>query len=337
MVGADAGEGTAAAVPAPRPADRPRRTGEAARAPRTGARRYLQTEPVRRARRTVTPPPPGRRCCGRVQEEKAVGLFYGQRALGIGALAPLNFIGTLATPGPEQPFKRLVRTGKMFETIFFGTKAEADRVLKIVDGMHKQVVGEIPEDSGPFRAGTPYSAIDPELMLWTMAVMADSAKIFYELFLRGSPPTSSTRSGTTTSSSPSSSGCPVSGAAALRRSSTNGSRGRLADRGAPHRRRTTASAIMFEIPVPLTRWPAMRVHNLIMLGSLPPRVRELYGLRWTRRRRRRSARWSPASGRPGPLSPEACARRAQHALPWPRRARRSGSGSLAARPCTGAL
>jgi uncharacterized protein (DUF2236 family) len=25
----------------------------------------------------------------------------------------------------------------------------------------------------------------------------------------------------------------------------------------------------------------MQVHNLVMLASLPPRVRELYGLRWT--------------------------------------------------------
>ena len=41
------------------------------------------------------------------------------------------------------------------------------------------------------------------------------------------------------------------------------------------------AAIMFEIPVPLTRWPAMRLHNLLMLGSLPRPVRELYELEWT--------------------------------------------------------
>jgi uncharacterized protein (DUF2236 family) len=38
---------------------------------------------------------------------------------------------------------------------------------------------------------------------------------------------------------------------------------------------------MFEIPVPTSRRPAMQLHNLIVLGSLPPRVRELYRLRWT--------------------------------------------------------
>ncbi len=36
----------------------------------------------------------------------------------------------------------------------------------------------------PDPAGTRYSAFDPELMLWTMAVIADSAPYFYELFVR---------------------------------------------------------------------------------------------------------------------------------------------------------
>jgi uncharacterized protein (DUF2236 family) len=40
-------------------------------------------------------------------------------------------------------------------------------------------------------------------------------------------------------------------------------------------------ATAFEIPLPASHQPAKRVHDLIMLGSLPPRVRELYGLRWS--------------------------------------------------------
>jgi uncharacterized protein (DUF2236 family) len=37
-------------------------------------------------------------------------------------------------------------------------------------------------------------------------------------------------------------------------------------------------ASAFEIPMPSNRRPAKRVHDLVMLGSLPERVRELYGL-----------------------------------------------------------
>ncbi len=33
-------------------------------------------------------------------------------------------------------------------------------------------------------AGTPYAALDPALMLWTVAVIADSAQCFYELLVR---------------------------------------------------------------------------------------------------------------------------------------------------------
>jgi uncharacterized protein (DUF2236 family) len=40
-------------------------------------------------------------------------------------------------------------------------------------------------------------------------------------------------------------------------------------------------ASAFEIPMPASRQPAKRVHDLVMLGSLPPRVRELYGLRYS--------------------------------------------------------
>ena len=40
-------------------------------------------------------------------------------------------------------------------------------------------------------------------------------------------------------------------------------------------------ASAFEIPLPLSRQPAKRVHDLVMLGSLPARVRELYGLPWS--------------------------------------------------------
>jgi uncharacterized protein (DUF2236 family) len=42
----------------------------------------------------------------------------------------------------------------------------------------------------------------------------------------------------------------------------------------------------FEIPLPSVRAPAKAVHDLIMLGSLPPRVRELYGIPYSRRQQR---------------------------------------------------
>jgi len=40
-------------------------------------------------------------------------------------------------------------------------------------------------------------------------------------------------------------------------------------------------AIAFEIPLPRYLHPPREVHNLVLLGTLPERVRELFGLRWT--------------------------------------------------------
>src|SRR5690606_20511048 len=84
----------------------------------------------------------------------------------------------------DRPFQRLAATAKMFETIFFGSRGEADRVLAAVRRMHERVRGQLDEDAGPIPAGTPSSAFDPELMLWTVAVSADSAMYFYELLVR---------------------------------------------------------------------------------------------------------------------------------------------------------
>jgi uncharacterized protein (DUF2236 family) len=228
--------------------------------------------------------PRGRSLLRRVHEERAVGLLYGQRALGIGAIAPLNFIGTLRhTRARDKPFQRLVHTAKAFETIFFGSRAEADEVLEAVERLHQSVDGELPEDAGPFPKGTAYSAFDPELMLWTVAVIADSARVFYELFVgelgayeRDRPWRDYVRFGELF-------GMPTDAAPASYPDFRAWYEERLRGEDAylTEEARYVGSAIMFQIPVPPSRWAAMRVHNLIMLGSLPARVRDLYGLGWS--------------------------------------------------------
>ena len=219
-----------------------------------------------------------------VHEERAVGLLYGQRALGIGAIAPLNFVGTLQhTRGRDQPFKRLVRTAKMFESIFFGSRAEADRVLALVHQLHEGVEGTLPEDAGPYHAGASYSAFDPALMLWTVAVIADSAQTFYELFVRrlSGPEREALWQGYLRFGELF--GMPAETAPADYRAFRRYWEDRLRSPEAhlTAEARHIGAAIMFEIPVPATRRPAMKLHNLIMLGSLPAPVRRLYGLDWS--------------------------------------------------------
>jgi len=99
----------------------------------------------------------------------------------IGALEPLTYTGTmLSSAAGDHPFTRLARTAKVQETVFLGTKAEADRALAAVHRLHERIQGELPVAAGTHPAGSAYSAFDPELMLWTLAVIADSGRAMYE-------------------------------------------------------------------------------------------------------------------------------------------------------------
>jgi uncharacterized protein (DUF2236 family) len=222
----------------------------------------------------------------RVHEEHLVGLFYGQRALCIGALAPLNYVGTSEHSYAKlTPFRRLAHTGKAFELIFFGTRAQADRVLSYVDRLHQQVKGKLPVQAGPYPAGTPYSAFDFELMLWTVGVIAESAQCFYELLIGELSPAERDLLWQDYLRFAELFGMPRERAPASWEEFRAWYDGRLEsdDMFLTEEARYVGYATAFEIPMPAIQQPGKRVHDLLMLGSLPPRVRELYELEYTRR------------------------------------------------------
>lgn len=224
-----------------------------------------------------------------VHEERLVGLFYGQRALAIGALNPVNYTGTSeATGGRSTPFKRLARTAKDFEAIFFATRAEADKVLGKVHRLHERVIGALGEDAGAYPAGTPYAAFDPELMLWTMAVTADSTEFFYELFVRKLAPWEREALWQDFIRFGELFGMPRDVAPPTYPAFRAWWDEQLAS-DAMHltdEARFMGNAVAFEIPMPTINQGAKRLHDLIMLGSFPERVRELYGWSWSARQAR---------------------------------------------------
>jgi uncharacterized protein (DUF2236 family) len=228
--------------------------------------------------------PRGSSMLRRVQEQRMVGLMFGQRALCIGALAPLNYVGTSEhSQGKLTPFKRLVHTGIQFETIFFGTRAQADRVLAHVGRLHQTVNGVLPENAGVLPAGTPYSALDPELMLWTVAVMMDSAQYFYELFFRRLSDHERDALWQDYIRFAELFGMPREAAPPSYPAFRSWWEAKLAsdEMFLTDEARYIGHATAFEIPLPRSHQLGKRVHDLIMLGSLPERVRELYGLRYT--------------------------------------------------------
>lgn len=129
---------------------------------------------------------PERSMIRRVMSKRLVGLTYGQRALVIGAVNPLLYVGTAEnTAHRATPYTRLALTGKLFEAVFLGTREEADRALAYTAKRHVPVRGTLPEDAGAHHpAGTPYAAHDPHLMFMTMAFTFDSAEVMYDLLVR---------------------------------------------------------------------------------------------------------------------------------------------------------
>jgi uncharacterized protein (DUF2236 family) len=209
--------------------------------------------------------------------------MYGQRALCIGACAPLNYVGTSEHSYARlTPFRRLAHTGTAFEKIYFGSRAEADKVLAYVRRLHERVEGELSEDAGPTPAGTAYSALDPELMLWTVAVIADSAHFFYELFIRRLDADERDALWQDYIRFAELFGMPRKAAPATYDEFRAYWRRRLAsdELYLTDEARYIGYATAFEIPFPRHQQTAKRVHDAVMLGSMPPRVRELYALRY---------------------------------------------------------
>jgi uncharacterized protein (DUF2236 family) len=120
----------------------------------------------------------------RVNRERALALA-GPRALLMQAAHPLAVSGLLAhSTSLEEPYERLARTARVLSTIGFGSKRDADRVAAQVRAMHRQVRGKLKQRVGPYPAGTPYAADDPELLMWVLFSLVDSALVVYQKYVR---------------------------------------------------------------------------------------------------------------------------------------------------------
>jgi uncharacterized protein (DUF2236 family) len=200
----------------------------------------------------------------------------GPRALLVMAAHPVAFQGFFAHTGAlDDPYARLRRTGAVLDAIAFGTKQDADRATKRVRAVHRRVHGELPD-------GTPYRADDPELLLWILAAMAESALVVYPRYVR-----------------------PLSHAerdALWRDYRIVGRRFGLEQRDMPatvdafdaymaaryasgelvvtDAARELAKEIVMRPPVPLYLRPLRELVNQITVGLLPGTLRRQYGFRW---------------------------------------------------------
>ena len=111
----------------------------------------------------------------RVHREVTV-LFGGARAVLMQAAHPLVIAGARETGFYERnPWRRLQRTLVLTYTITFGTKAEADAAAERINDVHERIHG-VDEVTG-----LPYDALDPELLLYVHACLIESALLFEAL------------------------------------------------------------------------------------------------------------------------------------------------------------
>jgi uncharacterized protein (DUF2236 family) len=109
----------------------------------------------------------------------------GPRALLMQAAHPVAFTGFFMSTGAlEDPYSRLQRTARVLDTITWGSRADADSATAAVRRIHATKRGTLPEAVGKFPAGTPWAADDPELLLWILATLTDSAWIVHQRYVR---------------------------------------------------------------------------------------------------------------------------------------------------------
>lgn len=110
----------------------------------------------------------------RVNKEITV-LFGGARALLMHAAHPLIAAGARQTSFYQRdPWKRLIRTLSLQNSVTFGTKEEADDSATRINKLHEVIKGE-DEVTGKI-----YDALDQEQLLWVHACLQLSSIYFYE-------------------------------------------------------------------------------------------------------------------------------------------------------------
>jgi uncharacterized protein (DUF2236 family) len=227
--------------------------------------------------------PAGRSVLRRVMRERAVNLLYGQRALMLGALQPLAFIGTTQrSASGERPWKRLVHTAGMFDAVFFGSREEADRALAHTRRLHERVAGTIGVQAGRYGPDTPFSARDPELMTWVTAPVFDSALVLYEAFVRRLSDGERAQLYQETVTWGELFGMPREAMPVDYEEFREWWPRRLADETTflTEEARSVGLNIALRMPSRRALAPAMRALGFLIVGSLSAPVRERYRLRW---------------------------------------------------------
>ncbi len=220
-----------------------------------------------------------------INRERVVVLGWG-RAILLQLAHPLVAAGVASHSSfAAKRFGRLQRlhgtVGAMLD-FTFGGSARVDAAAARINAIHQRVRGRLAEGTTAFPAGTPYSAEDPELLLWVHATLLESVPLAFERFVR---PLSVEEKDDY---------CARSAAAgkllripeALLPMTTAELETTLAHMRASGQLEVTADARavardLLYPPFGDPTWPGAWLNRLVTLGQLPADIREAYGFHWS--------------------------------------------------------
>jgi uncharacterized protein (DUF2236 family) len=214
---------------------------------------------------------------------ESVLMLGGGRALLLQAAHPLALAGVIQHSDYQAgPWKRLERTMDAVWTAVYGEPHDAEQVGRRVRAIHERVHGRLATEMGPFHAGTPYDARDPELLLWVHATIVDTALLIYRTYV-GPLTAAEVESyyqdmkalarlfGTPDDAIPESYGDFLAWWRAMLASDVICV--------TPEARMVAATVL--KPPLPLLAWPAWEVVKFATAGFLPGKLRRGYGFSWT--------------------------------------------------------
>ena len=216
-------------------------------------------------------------------DREAVMLAGGGCAVLMQIAHPLVAAGVSAHSAYERdPIGRFKRTFELSQALVFGTRSEARKAARTINQQHKPVVGTLNGEAGEFSAGTAYRARDPELLFWVQATLIDTLLRVYQLLV--APLTLAEQERFYQESLPV---APLLGLSADHMppnlaAFTEYMRDMLTgDKLAVTPEAQQLARLVLHPRTPLPTRPLFEATAGITIGLLPPRLRTMYGFRWS--------------------------------------------------------
>jgi uncharacterized protein (DUF2236 family) len=193
---------------------------------------------------------------------------------------------------PLAAISRLHHTVEAMLALTFRDGANRQRAIDGIRAIHTRVHGTLSQGVGPFPVGTPYSAEDPDLVLWVHVTLLDSVVLVYERLVAPLSPGERDAycreaAGVALDLGARPSQVPMAWGDVRTHFDAMRASGALAV--SPQAKELARALI--EPPFAAFVRPLARLNRLVTFGLLPPEIREQYGVPWTDRDAAALVRW----------------------------------------------